>query len=429
MNRSAYLIGIGGAGISGLARYLHQQGYSIYGADPADNATIHSLQNDIQATIFDHHNGDNVPSDCDLLIYSPVVSPDNPERVATQERGIKQYSYPEYLGEISKNKKTIAVAGTNGKTTTTAMIATVLDELGHDPTVIVGGIMPRYGSNFRSGSGDIFVVEACEYKESFLSLYPNITVITNITPDHLDYFGTIDNYIDAFVRLIERMPTDGVLITDTSLPNLKLIIEHAEGRGITIVDYAQYTKHTWHLPIPGEHNIRNASAALVVCQQCGLETSIIQKTIEENFQTADRRFQLLGMTEDGAPVYDDYAHNPEALELLLSGVRTAYPDKKIILVFQPHMFSRTQDFFNEFAQQLSLCDELFLLPIYPARERAEDFDVSSEKLADSITIPVSLPETVADCVSGVQDKNYNAGYIIITAGAGNANLVGAQLVA
>ena len=191
--KTAYLIGIGGAGLSGLARYLHHNGYLVFGADTSDNEISHNLRTEIGATIFTEHTSDNVPDHCDLVVYSPAVPNNNPERMIATEREIAQYTYPEYLGVISSDKQTIAIAGTNGKTTTTTMTATALDELGLDPTVIVGGQMPRFGSNFRAGNSDLFVVEACEYKDSFLSLHPNIVVVTNITPDHLDYFGTIEN--------------------------------------------------------------------------------------------------------------------------------------------------------------------------------------------------------------------------------------------
>ncbi len=432
--KTAYLIGIGGAGLSGLARYLHQNGYLIFGADNSDNDVCQKLRTDIGATIYTEHTADNVPEHCDLVVYSPAVSPDNPERIVAVEREISQYTYPEYLGVISVNKKTIAIAGTNGKTTTTTMVATVLDELGLDPTVIVGGQMPRFGSNFKAGDSDLFVVEACEYKESFMSLHPDIVVMTNITPDHLDYFGTVENYVGVFQKFVDRLPKDGVLVTDPNAQHIYIIAQNAEQRGITVIDYTQYAQHSWDLPIPGQYNVHNAAAALTTCLQLNLETSIVQKTIETKFETADRRFQLLGMTTDGAPVYDDYAHNVEALDVLITGVREHYGDKKIVLVYQLHEYSRTENFLDGWVQQLSRPDVVRLMPIYGAREKPKDFSIRSQDVVSQVTekvngMDITCVDSVENAVEVIEDANYNNDHIIICAGAGMADQVGKLLVA
>lgn len=431
--KTAYLIGIGGAGLSGLARYLYHNGYMIYGADTSDNEISRKLSDEIDATIFTEHNAGNVPDHCDLVVYSPAVPTSNPERMVATEREIPQYTYPEYLGVISAEKKTIAIAGTNGKTTTTTMTATVLDELGLDPTVIVGGQMPRFGSNFRAGDSNLFVVEACEYKDSFMSLHPDIVVITNITPDHLDYFGTVDNYVETFKKFVLRIPEHGVLVTNPNAQYLDQIAESAKDNGVTVVDYTQYAQHEWNLQIPGQYNVHNAAAALSACLQLDLKTSVVQKTIEEKFETADRRFQLLGMSTDGAPVYDDYAHNVEALNVLIDGVRERYRDKKIVLVYHLHEYSRTQNFLDGWVDALSKPDVVYLLPIYGAREKPEDFTIRSEQVVEKILEqkPDQQVQYVVDAqnaVSEIEQANYNVDYIIICAGAGQADQVGKQLV-
>jgi len=426
--KTAYLIGIGGAGLSGLARYLHHNGYLIFGADTSESEIAQKLRDEIDATIYSEHAPENVPDHCDLVVYSPAVPKSNPERVVATEKEISQYTYPEYLGVISSEKKTIAIAGTNGKTTTTTMVATVLDELKLDPTVIVGGQMPRFGSNFRAGNSDLFVVEACEYKNSFLSLHPDIVVVTNITPDHLDYFGTVENYLDTFKKFIGRIPKDGVLVIDPNTEYTAQLVVSAEERGILVVDYTQFTKQEWNLSVPGQYNVYNAAAALSAYMQLGTEKTLAQEVIETKFETADRRFQLLGMTSDGAVVYDDYAHNTDALEVLISGVRERYSDKKIVMIFQPHMYSRTQEFYEEFVSQLSRVDHVYLLPIYGAREKQEDFKVTSNSLVDSIGKKAAMCESITVAVDLVEQANFGNDYIVITAGAGEADKVGKELV-
>ena len=223
--KSVYLVGIGGAGMSGLARYFHHHQYAVYGSDTGSSEVSATLKKEIAANIATSHQAENIPEHCELVVYTPAIEESNVELQAAGERGIPVYSYPEYLGIISQEYTTIAVAGTNGKTTTTAMIATVLDELGLDPTVIVGGVMPRFGSNFRAGSGKYFVVEACEYKESFLNINPDVVVLTNMTPDHLDYFGTEEAYYSIFRKFIAKLPRKGVLVSDTHQANMDTLMQ------------------------------------------------------------------------------------------------------------------------------------------------------------------------------------------------------------
>ena len=425
----AHLIGIGGIGVSALAQYLYAHGYSITGSNQSRNAQTDLVQEKTKASIYFHHATENIDPDTDLVIYSPAVPYDNPERACARENAIPEYSYPEYLGKISQEKQTIAIAGTNGKTTTTAMLGTVADEALLNPTIIVGGIMPRFESNCRIGESNLFIVEACEYKDSFLSIMPDILVITNITPDHLDYFKTEANYVSAFMQFVKNIKPGGSLILDTANRSMQEIILVAKEHNITVMDYGQYSHDSWNLTLPGEHNIANASAAMAAAVLLGIPPTVIKDTLENEFLTPKRRFELIGMTEDGAVVYDDYAHNPEGLELLIDGVRRSYPDKQIVLVFSPHLYSRTQELFDGFTRELSRVDHLYLLPIYPARERAEDFQVTSQSLADAIDRLQNKPKmvrvtsSVDDCIYRINDADYDGDCIILTVGAGHTDMV------
>lgn len=419
--------------MSGLARYFHHHKYAIYGTDTKKSEVSQALAREVHADIAVSHSGDNIPEHCKLLVYTPAVDETNIEIQTAKKRGIPVYSYPEYLGIISQDHYTIAVAGTNGKTTTTAMIATVLDELGLDPTVIVGGEMPRFNSNFRAGSSEYFVVEACEYKESFLHLSPNIVVLTNITPDHLDHFGSTEEYYKTFRSFIDRVPHKGILVANSSDPSLDTLFQRAHAREIDIMDYSQYTFNDWNLTLPGTYNVHNAAAALVACVQLGLESDKVKAILEQEFQAPRRRFELLGTTVDGAEVYDDYAHNPEAIELLIEGVRDKYDGKKIVMVFQPHLYSRTQDFFSEFVAALKEVDTLYLLPIYPAREQASNYSVSSTDLAQAIRDSDSNIEVIAcndfdACTNQIKEAEYSKDTFVICTGAGDANEIGRKLV-
>jgi len=250
----------------------------------------------------------------------------------------------------------------------------------------------------------------------------------------VSYFGTVENYVEVFSKFVARIPQGGVLITDPNAQYLEAIAEQAEEAGVTVVDYTQYAQHSWNLNVPGQYNVHNAAAALTACLQLDLETSAVQKTIETKFETADRRFQLLGMTTDGAVVYDDYAHNVEALEMLIDGVRERYTDKKIVLLYHLHEYSRTQNFLDGWVQALSKPDYVYLLPIYGAREKAEDFsirssDVVKKVLENNEEQKIFYVDDTEDAVKQIEDANYNHEYIILCAGAGQADQVGKQLVA
>ncbi len=422
--KRAHLIGVGGAGVSAIAKFLHQENYIVSGSDQSYSEAVIQLEKEYGLMYTGQAQAASITKDIDLVVFTPAIQDNDVEYIAAKKTGIQTFSYPEFLGHISKNKKTIAIAGTNGKTTTTSMIGEVLDELGFDPTIVVGGVMARYNSNFRYGNSEWFVVEACEYKESFLNLEPTVLVLTNITPDHLDYFGTVVNYQQVFIRLVEKIQVGGVLICNTQDPNLKGVIEKAQEHAITVVSTNHGHVNEWNLKIPGQYNKENAELALRTLEVItDIETEKIVPIIED-YTGTKRRFEYIGTTKYGTPIYDDYGHNPEGIGGLVSGVRDFFPGKKIIVIFQPHLYSRTRDFFDGFVNTLSLADYVYLLPIYGAREK-DSGEVSSEMLFEKISERTNceLFESIEYIIKTFPTDRFNQDSIIITLGAGNTDKV------
>ena len=376
--------------------------------------------------IFFGHRAENLPPDADLVIYTIAVPPDNPELLAAKRLGIKTLSYPEALGEISARKFTIAVAGTHGKTTTTAMLAKIFIDAGLDPTVIVGSILPTQKSNFIFGRSKYFIVEACEYRRSFLNLSPRILVITNIDNDHLDYYRDLADIESAFAELAGKLPADGALVCDRNDERLKSVLLNT--RCLTF-DYRQLPTTDLKLSVPGEHNQRNAQAALAVAAVVGIDQSVARRSLE-TFSGTWRRFEFKGRTAGGALVYDDYAHHPTEIRATLAGARELFPDQKIVVIFQPHLYSRTKLLLNDFATSFHGADQVIVLPIYAAREPF-DASISAEILAEAITkqgVParaVSGFESASNYLQNLKPNPYN---LILTMGAGDIFQLAENLV-
>lgn len=421
--KKAHFTGIGGIGVSAIARMMVAKGKIVSGSDVSDSAIIDELRK-LGAKIFLGHNADNIADDTDLIVYTPAVTADNPEIKKIAKLGVPALSYPEMLGLISKNKYTIAVSGAHGKTTTTAMIAKILIDAGLDPTVIVGSLLKDNKSNFVAGKSDYFVVEACEYKKSFLNLNPKIIVITNIDNDHLDYYGNLENIKKAFMEFVSKLPEDGYLICDQNDENLKSVIKKTKAK---IVDYTKI-KADLKLNIPGQHNVKNAKVAIAVAKILSVDEKKYLSALN-NFCGTWRRFEFKGRTKSEVLIYDDYGHHPTEIKATLKGAREFFGDKKIFCVFQPHLYSRTKLLLEDFGKSFGDADEIILVDIYAAREQ-KDESINSKMLAKEITrnggkaIYFNSFEKVADFLT----KNSKEYDIVLTMGAGDVFKIGENLL-
>lgn len=418
----AHFVGIGGIGVSALVRLMLARGISVSGSDRTPSLITEKLEME-GAKVFFSHEQKHLPDDLDLVVYSPAIPDDNPELLMARERGILTYSYPEALGKISQGMRTIAISGTHGKTTTTAMIAGVLVDAGCSPTVIVGSLLKGSGSNFIGGTSDLFVVEACEYKRSFLSLSPEILVITNIDNDHLDYYGTIEGVQKAFTELAEKVPTTGMIVCN---PNDPLVAPILQGAVARVVDY---TKEVLMLPlaVSGEHNKKNAQAALAVARLLDVSEKDAMKSLAM-FEGTWRRMEYKGEVM-GAFIYDDYAHHPTEVRATLQGFRAKYPVGRIRVVFQPHLYSRTKLLLNDFAQSFSDADEVIVAPIYAAREKP-DPEISAGTLVGAISEYHNNVRLSGDfpAIETYLRETMQKGDIMVTMGAGDIYKVGEALV-
>ncbi len=377
--KNVFFVGIGGIGISAIARMLLLDGKRIFGSDIAENNITHELKL-LGAKITIGQDFTLIPKETELIVYTIAIGHYEPKLLeAIKNSGIPFKSYPEMLAIVTEGKYTIAVSGTHGKTTTTSMIAKILIETRHDPSVIVGSILKEQQSNLIIGRSEYFVVEACEYERSFLNIKPKILVITNIEADHLDYYKDLSEIQKAFGELVDQ--TDAVVICNPNDPVLAPILAE---KTIKIVDYMAYLKDVPALHVLGVHNRLDAACAIAVAAVLKIDILEAQSALQK-FQGAARRLEKKGTTASGVIVYDDYAHHPTEVRASLQGLREIYPkgEKKITILFQPHLYSRTKALFDEFVTCFDEADTVLLLPIYFARE-APDPEVSSEKLSAAI---------------------------------------------
>jgi UDP-N-acetylmuramate--alanine ligase len=379
--KNIHFIGIGGIGISAIARMLLSLGKKVSGSDSSQSEITDGLKK-MGAQIFIGQKKENIPDGVDLFIYTVAVKADNPEFIEAKSRGVKMMTYAQTLNEISTSKYTIAVAGTHGKTTTTAMVAKILIDTELDPTVIVGSLIKDKNgesTNFIAGKSDYFVVEACEYDRSFLNINPKIAVVNNIDNDHLDYYGSIEGVIAGFREFAQKVPKDGYIVCDPSDEKIEEVIRGLE---CTIIDRTQFYDKDLVMKVSGEHNRKNAGTALAVASILKVDLVMAKKALN-TFTGTWRRFQYKGETEKGTLIYEDYAHHPTEVKATLAGAREMYPEKRIVVVFQPHLFSRTKLLLNDFANAFSDADEIILAPIFPARE-VFDPTISSKILGEKI---------------------------------------------
>jgi UDP-N-acetylmuramate--alanine ligase len=435
--KKIHFIGIGGIGMSAVARMFLLEGKEVHGSDLSGSDIIEELIK-LGANVRIGQSDNELPAGVDLVIYTVAIPENHPELVAARNQKISTLSYPESLAIISEDKFTIAVAGTHGKTTTTAMIAKILIDAGLDPTVIVGSMLrdPKNGakSNFVAGKSKYFVVEACEYKRSFLNLRPNIAVVTNIDDDHLDYYGDMAGIQQGFADFVGLIKKNGMLVTNIEQENIVPVLDAAQDffnqKNITVLDYT--SAESVKLKVPGEHNILNAKAALVVAGALGIPTEKAVAALSD-FVGTWRRFEEKGKTANGAIVYDDYGHHPSEIRATLLGAREKFPKQKITVVFQPHLYSRTKEHFGEFGPALGIADQIIIVPIYAAREPA-DLTISSEILVEHIKKTMSEKadavyflenfDTVAEFIS----KNCGENDVIFTMGAGDITNLSEKIV-
>jgi len=422
--KHVHFIGIGGIGISAVARMMLHDGKKVTGQDMQDGEVVQELRK-VGAEITIGQSYENIPKDADLIVYTIAIDNYDPElaKKIKEQTEIPVFSYPQMLDIISRDKYTIAVSGTHGKTTTTAMIAQVLCDTKNDPTVIVGSLLVGSKTNFIAGKSKYFVVEACEYRRSFLNINPKILVITNIDADHLDYYKDIEDIKNAFHELAMKVPEDGFIICNPDDQNISDVIKDAKAK---IINYQEFFDENLKLKIPGIHNKKDAAAAFAVAKIIGIEKTEIEKALL-NFPGTWRRFEYRGEILGGVKLYDDYAHHPTEISSTLEAFREIYSKKdgwKITVVFQPHLFSRTKLLLNDFAKSFVLADRIFLLPIYYAREE-DDGSISSQILSDEINKYQNNQNSKAfDNFEEIEKELKNLSLdnkdIVVTMGAGEA---------
>lgn len=359
-----YFIGIGGIGVSALAQYYLKKGNEVFGSD-AYASEITKMVEDLGAKIvIGPQKEENIKDNYDLLIYSPAVKENNPEFIRAKEKGIRFLSYPEALGELTKEYFTIAITGTHGKSTTTSMIALMLAKAGMDPTVVVGTKLKEFNnSNFRMGNSKYLVIEACEHEASFLNYWPQIAVVTNMEEDHLDYYKTFENIKKAFNEFTGHLPEAGLLVkkSDVELATKADVIDFS-------IDQPEAKKLESIMKIPGEHNILNALAAMEVGKALQISENVIYAALGE-FYGSWRRFDVTDLAEN-LILIDDYAHHPTEIEATLKAARQKYPSALIYCFFQPHQYQRTQFLWDEFISVFKasinekLVDNLYIVDVY-----------------------------------------------------------------
>jgi UDP-N-acetylmuramate--alanine ligase len=449
-----HLIGIGGTGISAIARVLLEMGHTVSGSDRAESSFTRDLQS-AGATIHIGHSPMNIEG-ADLVVRSSAIPDDNPEVVAARAARIPVVKRADFLGSLMDGKTGITIAGTHGKTTTTAMLAWLLTALEQEPTFIVGSVLANLGVNARAGKGNAFIIEADEYNRMFLGLKPTIEVVTNIEHDHPDCYPTLADLQAAFMEFVQHLPANGTLVACTEDPGAYALFTKAEKIGKNVLAYGlkptasdgreleTYTSvlsvngkggftfsacvlgrmATVELQVPGKHNVLNALAALTVTQLLDLPLASAARALGQ-FTGTGRRFEVRGEV-NGVVVIDDYAHHPTEIQATLAAARSRYPRSPLWVVWQPHTYSRTQTLLEGFANSFGNADEVIVTEIYASREPKQDF--SSKQVVEAMHRPAhfiaELPE-----VSNYLNTHLRPGDVLLVLSAGDADQVSTSVLA
>lgn len=444
-----YFCGIGGISMSGLAEILLSRGFKVSGSDMKESELTKGLAAK-GVNIFIGQRSSNITPDIDLFVYTAAINSANPEWIAMQELGLPNISRATLLGEIMRNfELPIAISGTHGKTTTTSMVSEILLKAEADPTLSVGGILKSIGGNIRIGHSKYFVTEACEYTNSFLSFFPKISIILNIEEDHLDFFKDINDIRNSFTQFAKLLPEDGTLIINGDIDNIDEITASircpyitygfSEDKNYYATDitynefgHPSYILHSSKgderisLSVPGLHNVSNSMAAIAWADICNIDRTVSVSAVSQ-FSGTDRRFEKKGEI-GGVTIIDDYAHHPTEIKATLTAANQ-YPHKTLWVVFQPHTYTRTKAFLNQFAEALALADKVVLADIYAAREK-NTIGITSKALQDK------LLEAGKECyyfpsfdeIENFLLQNCSQGDLLITMGAGDIVKVGESLL-
>ncbi len=445
-----HFVGIGGISMSGLAEILLKEGFQISGSD-SKSSNLTDRLSAAGAKIYIGQNAANIEETPDLVVYTAAIREDNPEFIAVKEAGIPMLSRAELLGQIMSNyHNSIAVAGTHGKTTTTSMVSQILLSSLKDPTISVGGILDAIGGNIRVGNSDVFITEACEYTNSFLNFYPKFSIITSVEAEHLDFFKDIDEIRTSFHQFATNTTNDGTVIINGEIENYQDIVAGLDcniityglcencdfyAQNISFDQKACATYTAMHngkelmnvtLSVPGMHNVANSLSAIALCLSLNISLEDIGQGLLA-FGGTHRRFEYKG-SKNGITVIDDYAHHPTEVEATLTAAKN-YPNGRVVCVFQPHTYSRTKAFLNEFADVLSMADVVVLADIYAAREK-NIYDIHSSALYDELK---KLGREVYYFPNFEEIQNFLLANcinndLLITMGAGDINQVGEWLL-
>ena len=439
-----HLIGIGGAGLSAIATVLLQQGHTVSGSDLQAGPATERLQQ-LGAEVFIGQRAENIRAGIDVVVISSAIAPDNPELLAAQQQGLTVLKRAEWLGQMMAGSAGIAIAGTHGKTTTTAMTAFVLRKAGHDPTYIVGGFVPQIETNAAAGSGPAFVIEADEYDHMFLGLHPQVAVITNVEWDHPDIFPTAQHMYQAFAQFVQQVQPAGLVIGCGDAPGVAAALANSRAKTVT---YGLGLHNGWQavdvkpnphggfdfvatspagrktpvsLTVPGQHNMLNALAALIAAHQQGVEPAQAAEILGR-FTGVERRFQLKGEA-GGIIIIDDYAHHPTEIKATLAAARLRFGQRPIWALFQPHTYSRTHTLLDDFAAAFDEADHVIVVDIFRAREQDTGLVHSRDLVARMQHPDARYIGPLADAAAALSTQ-LQPPAVLLTLGAGDGYQVG-----